>query len=146
MKTRLFLILTVTLLCCDVWAQAGRDFPTWATQIPSANAKNHYYYRVTMGEGATYDKAYANAFAKAALEAAWKMGVRVNTTNDVNALEESITQSISVDDHTMQIPMNKVCDYWEQLYSPNRIRLYVLWQIANDALTEPKFEEYNNCQ
>ncbi len=146
MKRYLVLSIISMLYCSLVLGQTGRDLPTWTYQIPSTNGKSHYYYRVTVGEGATYDKAYANAFAKAILEAAWKHGVRVNQKDDMAALETSITQSISIDDHTMQIPMNKVCDYWEQLYSPNRIRLYVLWQIANDALSDPKFEEYTNCQ
>ena len=143
---RSILTIVATFFCLLSWAQPGRELPTWTYQIPSSNAKSHFYYRVTMGEGATYDKAYANAFAKAILEASWKHGVRVNAKDDMAALETSITQSISIDDHTMQIPMNKVCDYWEQLYSPNRIRLYVLWQIADDALNDPKFEEYTNCQ
>lgn len=145
MKKISFLFLTLWY-CSQVFGQTGRDLPTWTYQIPSANVAGNFYYRVTVGEGVTYDKAYANAFAKAVMEAAWKHGVRVNAKDDMAALETSITQSISIDDHTMQIPMNKVCDYWEQLYSPNRIRLYVLWQIANDALKDPKFEDFTNCQ
>ncbi len=135
----------LAIMTSHLWAQTG-EIPSWVKNIPSSQTKGNFYYRVTMGEGQTYDKAYANAFAKALLEAAWKHGVRVNTQNDMEALETSITESISVENHTMELPMNKVCDYWEQLYSPNRIRLYVLWQIANDALKDPKFEEYTNCQ
>lgn len=146
MKNHLILVFVAVFFCSLAWGQTGRDLPTWVTQIPLANTKAHFYYRVTMGEGKTYDKAYANAFAKAILEASWKHGVRINAKDDMAALESSITESISIDDHTMQIPINKVCDYWEQVYSPNRIRLYVLWQIADDALSDPKFEEFNNCQ
>lgn len=123
--------------------------PQWVTNIPSANPTNHYYYRVTIGEGATYDKAYANAFAKAVMEAKWKLGVRVDVSDDMSALEQNITSAINVQNQSMEIPMNKVCDYWEEYYpssSKKNIRLYVLWQIASDGRVYPKFEEYTNCQ
>lgn len=146
MKKNLYICCIFLLFVCStIMAQTG-EAPSWVTKIPTPQSKGNFYYRVTMGEGQTYDKAYANAFAKALLEAAWKHGVRVNTQNDMAALENSITESISIENHTMELPMNKVCDYWEQLYSPNRIRLYVLWQVANDALKDPKFEDYTNCQ
>ncbi len=141
-----FVWLTLFVLISNTVAAQIGDVPSWVTTIPTPQTKGNFYYRVTMGEGQTYDKAYANAFAKALLEAAWKHGVRVNTQNDMAALENSITESINVENHTMELPMNKVCDYWEQLYSPNRIRLYVLWQIADDALKDPKFEVYTKCQ
>ena len=146
MKKRFTLFIIALIHVCLAFGQAGREFPKWVSHIPASSPQNNYYYRVTMGEGRTYDKAYANAFAKALMEASWKHGVRVNAKDDMAALEKSITESISIEDHTMKIPMNKVCDYWEQLYSPNRIRLYVLWQISNSAIKETKFEEFNNCE
>lgn len=93
------------------------------------------------------DKAYANAFAKAVIEAKWRLGVRVKVSDDVNALEQEITKSINVDEQTMLIPINKVCEYWEEYYSPKKIyRMYVLWQIADDGRFDPIFEEFTKCQ
>lgn len=148
MSKRFFILSISAYLSLSVFAQIGRDMPQWATRLPNANPHNHFYYRVTMGEGANYDKAYANAFAKAVMEAKWKIGVRVNMNDDVAALEDDITANISVQNQSMEIPMNKVCDYWEEYYpssSKKCIRLYVLWQIADDARIYPKFEEFTNC-
>lgn len=140
----------VTLLGCFLCAsaQVGRPIPEWVTKLPSAQPHHHYYYRVTIGEGATYDKAYAAAFAKALMEAKWKLGVRVNLSDDMEALEQDITANISVQQQSMEIPINKVCDYWEEFYPSSRkqFRLYVLWQIAEDASVYPKFDEFTNCQ
>lgn len=145
---RIFVIL---LACLPVvaFAQIDRDMPQWVTQLPASNPQKHFYYRVTVGEGATYDKAYANAFAKAIMEAKWKLGVRVNVSDDMAALEGQVTSAIDVQEQTMAIPINKVCDYWEEFRPVNtakQIRLYVLWQIADDGRFEPRFEDFTNCQ
>lgn len=139
------ILLGVPLFVC---AQIEREMPQWVTQLPAANPRNHYYYRVTIGEGPNYDKAYAAAFAKAIMEAKWKIGVRVNMSDDVSALEEDITKAINVQEQSMAIPINKVCDYWEEFYrsSTKMTRLYVLWQIADDGSVNPKFEDFTNCQ
>lgn len=143
--------LLILLLCLPIvaFAQVDREMPQWVTQLPAANPQKHFYYRVTMGEGATYDKAYANAFAKAIMEAKWKLGVKVNVADDVAALEGKVTNAINVQDQNMTIPVNKVCDWWEE-YRPaassKQIRLYVLWQIADDGRFEPRFEDFTNCQ
>ncbi len=131
------------------FAQIGREMPQWVMQLPSANPQKHFYYRVTMGEGATYDKAYANAFAKAIMEAKWKLGVKVNVSDDVTALEGQVTDAINIQEQNMTIPINKVCDWWEEfrpVASAKQVRIYVLWQIADDGRFEPRFEDFTNCQ
>lgn len=145
------IIISFLLFCLPiaVFAQINRDMPQWVTQLPSANPQKHYYYRVTMGEGATYDKAYASAFAKAVMEAKWKLGVRVNVADDVAALEGQVTDAIDVQEQNMSIPINKVCDWWEEfrpVASAKQVRIYVLWQIADDGRFEPRFEDFTNCQ
>ena len=125
------------------------ELPQWVTELPASNPQKHYYYRVTMGEGDTYDKAYANAFAKAVMEAKWKLGVRVNMSDDMAALEGKITTAINVEEQSMSIPINKVCDYWEEFRpaaSTKKVRIYVLWQIADDGRFEPRFEDYTHCK
>ena len=148
MKYRLLLlvVLSVTLLLSK--AQPGRMMPYWITQVPSANDNKHFYYRVTMGEATTYDKAYASAFAKAIMEAKWKLGVSVRFSDDIKALENAVTEGVNVNQESINIPMNKVCDYWETNHTPKGdiIRLYVLWQVAQDGLTPPNFEDFTKCQ
>lgn len=144
-------ILSILIICLPfvAFAQIDREMPQWVTQLPASNPQKHFYYRVTMGEGDTFDKAYANAFAKAMMEARWKLGVRVNVSDDLEALEGKVTSAINVQEQSMSIPINKVCEYWEE-YHPSatkrQIRLYVLWQVADDGRYEPQFEDYTNCK
>lgn len=144
-------LLSIILFIClpfVAFAQIDREMPQWVNKLPSANPQKHFYYRVTMGEGETLDKAYANAFAKAMMEARWKLGVRVNLSDDLEALEGEVTSAINIQEQTMSIPLNKVCEYWEEFHpgtSKRQIRLYVLWQVADDGRYEPRFEDYTNC-
>lgn len=148
MKNQRVFLLSLTLFCSisSILAQAGRDMPQWVLNKPAANVAHNYYYRVTMGEGITYDKAYSAAFAKAMLEASMKIGVRITASADESEITSEISKKISMEDYTMEIPINKVCDFWEEVYSPKRIRLYVLWQVAESALKDPIFDEFNNCE
>lgn len=144
-------LLSILLLCLPIaaFAQIDRDMPQWVTQIPPANPQKHFYYRVTMGEGENYDKAYANAFAKVIMEAKWKLGARVNVSDDMAALEGQVTSAINIEEQSMSIPINKVCDYWEEFHpgtSKKQIRLYILWQVADDGRFEPRFEDFTNCK
>lgn len=142
----LYLLFSLPIV---VFAQINREMPQWVNQLPASNPQKHFYYRVTVGEGATYDKAYANAFAKAVMEAKWKLGVRVNVSDDIASLEGEVTSAINVQEQNMTIPINKVCDYWEEFRpaaSSKQIRLYVLWQIADDGRFEPRFEDFTNCK
>lgn len=129
-------------------AQPGRTLPYWVTQLPSADASKNYYYRVTMAEDFTYDRAYANAFAKAVMESKWKLGVEVHFQDDIKSLENSVTEGVNVSQDFVNIPMNKVCDYWEVKHTPrgDMIRIYVLWQVASVGNKEPQFEEFTKCQ
>lgn len=148
MKRLTLSLLVLVGLSIAAYAQVDREMPQWVTHLPSANPQKHFYYRVTMGEGLSYDKAYANAFAKAIMEAKWKLGVRVNVSDDMAALEGQVTSAIDVQEQTMSIPINKVCDWWEEYYpstSKKHYRLYVLWQIADDGRFEPRFEDFTNC-
>ena len=148
MKTRLTFIVFLLAVAMNMTAQPGRMKPYWITQLPVANTQNHYYYRVTMAEGTSYDNAYAKAFAKAIMEAKWKIGVRVDFSDDISSLENSVTEGISVGHQSVEIPMNKVCDFWEEVHdrTGNSIRIYVLWQVAEDASHCPKFDDFTKCQ
>lgn len=149
MKRLTLFIYILIGLSLAAYSQTEREMPQWITHLPNANPAKHFYYRVTMGEGISYDKAYANAFAKAILEARWKLGVRVNVADDMAALEGQVSSAIDVQEQSMLIPINKVCDWWEEFYpstSKKHFRIYVLWQIADDGRYEPKFEDFTNCE
>ena len=92
-----------------------------------------------------YDKAYANAFAKAVLESSWKLGVEVNTQNDLQTIESNIMSNISVEKSTMILPLNKVCEYVEPQSGRMGVRVYILWQVAKYGNVRPNFEEFTDC-
>lgn len=120
-----------------VSAQLGVSKPSWVSQKPTAPSNSHFYYNVSMGEGANIDKAYEDALRNAMKDAWLKIGGRITTGDGTN--------TITIEDFTMKLPINPVCKYWLQLYSPNRIRMYVLWQIAEDANVYPKWDDFNQC-
>lgn len=120
--------------------------PSWITQRPTPS-NDTYYYRVTRGEGANYDKAYANAFAKAILESSWKLGVEVKSSvDDINTLENGIYDNITMGEKQMNIPMNKVCEYVQGLGTKSGVQIYILWQIASYGNVKPEFDDFNNCK
>lgn len=143
MKASLTLMLSI--LCFIGYAQNTR--PGWIFVRPKA-ANETYHFRVTTSEAGDYEKAYAKAFAMVILECSWKNGLYVEKGNDIQALESEITNFINIKSHSMQIPINKVCEYSEKLESKNGVRLYVLWQVANVSETgfaEPVFVDFNDC-
>lgn len=137
MKIRFSILLITICFSLNIWGQLGMPEPEWVTQTPISPKGSYFYYKVTMGEGVNLDEAYTDAFQKAVKEAYLKIGGRVTTQDGA--------KTIALEDFTMQVPINQVCKYYLQLYSPNRMRMYVLWQIANDALKYPTWEEYTKC-
>lgn len=144
-SAKLYLLLFALALLNIANAKA-EDKPNWILNRPSTDSSCMYYYRVTMGEGNTYDKAYANAFAKAILESSWKLGVAANTTDDLQTLEKGITENISIETQSMVLPMNKVCEYTEPLSGRMGLRIYILWQVAKYGNRAPNFDEFTNCE
>ena len=120
--------------------------PYWVTKPPQAGEDAKYYYRVTSAEGKDYEKAYVKAFAMAILESSWKMGVPVNTKDDLATIEQGLTENINVAPSSMTIPINKVCEYREKVAENRNDRLYVLWQVARYGNTPPDFDDFNDCE
>lgn len=141
---RICFTIVLLFVCAAAAAQTGGR-PSWLTKLPEPG-NDSYYYRVTMAEARTYEKAYAKAFAMAILESSWKLGVVVDTKADVQTLEQGILDNISVQQSQMVLPLNKVCEHTEQLNSSMNIRLYVLWQVASSGSTKPQFEPINSCR
>lgn len=145
-NNKILLILAICwALFCSAQQVAGAR-PYWLQNRPQTDSKCMYYYRVTQGEGADYDKAYANAFAKAILESSWKLGVEVNTSDDLKTLEKGVTDNISVESSRMVLPLNKVCEYIEPTSGKMGTRIYILWQVAKYGNRAPNFEEFTKCE
>lgn len=119
--------------------------PNWIVKRPTPS-NSTYYYRVTMGEGINYDKAYANAFAKAILESSWKLGMPVSSGGDLKAIENGIYDNITIGENQMKIAMNKVCEYSERLKEKTGMKVFILWQIAVAGNITPIFDEFNDCE
>ncbi len=139
------ILIFFSFVCSVIYLQAKPlVVPYWITNPPLSES-NTFYYRVTSAEGADRDAAYARAFAKAILESSWKIGVKVEKT-DMNLLEKDIERSINLVSPNMTLPLNKVCEYVEDVHTSSKVRIYILWQVAQYGNIEPNFEDFNKCE
>ena len=139
------LVLIVALVMG--WALVSfAQAPYWVKRLPVPKSGN-FYYRVTVAEGRNYKDAYAEAFAMAVYESYSKLsGIAVTIGSDQQTIKEGVVEAISTaNEGQMRLPINKVCEYEERVVTSNKIRLYVLWQVANSALEDPQFENFNKC-
>ena len=144
MKTR-FIIITMIALLSPTFAWALGE-PSWVKHLPKPN-NDTYYYRLTKAEGKTYEEAYTKAFSMAILESQWKLGVKVNKSDNVQTIEETITSDLSLRSSNMNLPLNKVCEYEKASSNiSNGVVLYILWQVARYGNVKVEFEEYLNCE
>ena len=138
-------ITTIMALLSPAFAWALGE-PSWVKHVPKPN-NDTYYYRVTKAEGQTYEEAYTKAFSMAILESQWKLGVKVNNSDNLQTIEETLTSDLNLRNSGMNLPINKVCEY--EKASPNisnGVVLYILWQVARYGNVEVEFEEYLNCE
>lgn len=141
---KLFFLVFMISWACSSYAQLTK-MPSWVNTKPVPSNET-FYYRVTRGEGANYDKAYANAFAKAILESSWKLGVEVKNNDDLKTLEDGIYDNITLNERQMNLSMNKVCEYVEPLKGKTGLQMYILWQVASYGNVKPIFDDFNNCE
>ena len=142
MKIRIVIIM-VLLSPTFAWAIGE---PSRLKHLPKSN-NDTYYYRVTKAEGQTYEEAYTKAFSMAILESQWKIGVKVNKSDNIQTREETITSDLNLQSSNMNLPLNKVCEY--EKASPNianGIVLYILWQVARYGNVKTEFEDYSDCE
>ncbi len=119
--------------------------PSWIKNPPKPK-KGNFYYRVTIAEGKDYESAYTKAFAMAVYESYSRLeGIAVSINSSEDEIEKSIAESISTIPGQMRLPINKVCEFEESKTSAMGVKLYVLWQVANNALEDPLFENFNKC-
>ncbi|MBR4837884.1 MAG: hypothetical protein IK004_05555 [Bacteroidales bacterium] len=141
---RLVLVIVIIL----GWTfEMNAQLPYWVKITPTPKSGN-FYYRVTIAEGRNYKDAYAEAFAMAVYESYSKLtgiGVNIEKTNQ-ETIKEGVFESISTDSGQIRIPINKVCEYEERVVTSNKIKLYVLWQVANNSIDDPQFENFTKCE
>lgn len=129
----LFLLQGSILLHC-----MGQNMPQWI-QSPPCKTET-YYYRVSQGVGLTEEAALKKAFALAIVESAFAIGVFV----DISQLEKMDGDSLMIEaSKFVRIPINKVCQYTEELITRRGYRVYVLCQVANDVHILPDFKTFN---
>lgn len=109
--------------------------PYWIEDMPVAGPAAGFYYFVTSAEGDDVDKACQKAYTMAVLSFKSRVGTMVSTTND----------SVTVENQQMRVRMNMACLYSEDDIESNRMRVFVLWQIAKSYTTDPGFVEFSNC-
>ena len=144
MKIRIVIITIMVLLSPTIAWAIGE--PVWLKHLPKPN-NDTYYYRVTKAEGHTYEEAYTKAFSMAILESQWKIGVKVNKSDNLQTIEETITSDLNLQSSNMILPLNKVCEY--EKASPNianGVVLYILWQVARYGNVKTEFEDYSDCE
>ncbi len=120
--------------------------PSWVKKTPKPSNKT-FYYKVTTAEGKDYNEAYVKAFSMAILEGTWRMGVVVDTKNDLKAIEEDLTNAINMEPKLASLKLNKVCVYEEYPKQTREvtIRLFVLWQIGDHEVDKVEFDDFNDC-
>ena len=138
----LFCIIFMTCGSLSMLAQQGFTEPRWVKHKPVSPSID-YYYRITQGEGKTYDQAYAGAFAKAIYENTAKRGITVSMNASAEEIEADIAKQVSVADKKIKMYINKACEYWYK--DESIIRIFVLWQIGTDFSHDVRFEEYDGC-
>ena len=116
--------------------------PCWIKKTPTPKGGN-FYYRVTYTEGSNYKEMYAEAFAMAIYESYSKqLGIPVSVNSDQETIKNGVLKSITQEEGSMRMQINKVCE-WRQFQYSGHYVLYVLWQIPKNMLYEPQFEDYN---
>lgn len=119
----------------------AQQVPLWTKELPKTK-NNTYVYVCEWGIGGSVQEAYNNALTKVFQSTANRIGQPFDSRNIKSALEHGT--SLEVISSTYRIPINKVCDYSEQI-DGEIYRVYVLCQVAINALTIPQWSNYSQC-
>lgn len=141
-SNKIFAILFFTFLMPSFGWALGMPF--WVKRLPQPS-NSTFYYRVTKAEGENYEQAYTKAFSMAILESQWKLGVKVSKNEDLQTIENTLKNDLSLKGSNMILPINKVCEY-EQTSSTGGIILYCLWQVASYGNVKAEFENFLDCE
>ncbi len=114
--------------------------PQWLHKLPKAE-NSTYVYRMESSTAYAEEDARNKAFLRMLQSVANSLGVAYNsqTANDA-VLNGGDFQTIS---STLNIPINKVCEYTER--TNNGYRVYVLCQVAKAGNITPNFTAFRDC-
>ena len=116
--------------------------PDWCYQLPVPENATYVYTR-EQGEGATKQEALNKAFCQVLETTAQRLGQTVNTAEIHNAVQNSTDYNVV--SRAMKIPVNKVCDFYQQDPKTHRWTVYILCQVADKGYITPEFEPCNIC-
>jgi hypothetical protein len=125
---------------CWFWfmSSCAQSNPAWLKMLPPKTET--YYYRVSQATAKTEEVALKKAFAMVIYESAFAIGISV----DLQKLEQMADDSNSITlSKYVNIPVNVVCRFVEETFSPRGYRAYVLCQVANKVGTVPKYKTFN---
>lgn len=139
------ILLTLILFAASGMAVGqNTSLPYWVNRTPKAENET-YYFRVTHATERTYEQAYAKAFSMAILESSWKMGLPVDTKDDMAAIEKGVEGNLSIHSRQSNIAINKVCECQIKSAISDKVTLYILWQVQAAGNIEPDFGYFEKC-
>lgn len=116
--------------------------PDWCYQLPVPENAT-YVYTKEQGEGVTKQEALNKAFCQVLETTAQRLGQTVNTADIHKAVQNNTDYNVV--SRAMKIPVNKVCDFYQQDSKTHRWTVYILCQVADKGYITPEFEPCNIC-
>jgi hypothetical protein len=138
MKRTIRRLMLIVICYCFVVLCYAQSNPEWLRVLPPRTET--YYYRVSQAIAKTEEAALKKAFAMAIYESAFALGISVDLQKLEQMSDDSSSLSLS---RYVNIPINVVCRYVEETFSPKAYRAYLLCQVANKAGTIPKYKTFN---
>jgi hypothetical protein len=132
---QLLLLLFVEFYSLSAFSQY---IPQWLYYTPTKT--DTYYYRVSHATAQTEEIALKKAFATAIYESAFAIGIAVDIRELERISEDSALVSLS---RYVNIPVNLVCQYAEELTTRRGYKVYVLCQVANNVKMKPEYKTFN---
>lgn len=115
--------------------------PTWVHKLPTPS-NNTYMYVREKAEGFTENQARNQAIAQVFQSTAMRLGQPISSDEIFKAVQNGTEYSVL--SATYNIPINKVCEYSQQLKN-GQYRVYVLCQVAVKGNITPYFDDVSFC-
>lgn len=134
-------ILCIAIVALITSATMAQDKPQWTYDTPKAG-NSTYLFICEQGIGYSQEGAYNIALTRVFQSTANRIGQPFDSQKLEAALRNGT--SLEVISSTYNIPINKVCEYSEQLNN-GTYRVYVLCQVAASGNITPQWEPFSNC-
>ena len=136
MKTRITLLFLFSFLTMGLWAQS----PKWIRILPQPE-NDTYLYVVEYATASNEHDARNQAMARVFQSTANRLGQPFNSA-EINSAVMNGTD-YSVVSRNYNIPINKVCEYTEEL--ANGYKVYVLCQVAKAGNKPARWSYFGDC-